>query len=115
MSTTFLSRYEPSLFSLSFLVGEEVLGKLPSPPFRLTVLGFARYHLRLPLDEPGTLHVLHGFGKIVTHSDFRRFWGPCTVALPGRCVIVNLGASILEGIVDPHPPAAAVAAMDRID
>jgi hypothetical protein len=110
-----LVQYERTTFSLRYIAAEEpsppeeppedllddVPQEMPSTPFQLTILGFGKYHLRLPSMAAGTLHVLHGFGKVVDDVDVRRFCGPCALVLPARCTIVNLGASTLSAVVDP--------------
>ena len=96
--------YSRSAGTPPFIAAEERPESLPALPFRLTILGFGHYHLRLPEEGLGTLHVLHGFGKIVTDLDVHRFCGPCAIVLPPRCTVVNLGAGTLEAIVDLLPP-----------
>lgn len=81
----------------------------------LTVLGFAHYQLRLPPRTTGVLDVLDGFGKIETDCGApSRFCGPCRLALPARCRIVNLGVGTLDGVVcidDPCGPCPTAACL----
>ena len=115
MTTTYpLVRYERTPALPARRAAEQPPPPWPAVPFRLTILGFGRYHLRLPTGGPGTLHVLNGFGKIITATDFRRFCGPCAIVLPGRCTVVNLGAGTLEAIVDPLLPQTSAGELQAL-